>query len=138
MRTIALFRDHLIGVVRVGHRLSEGVVTAARYAAERHVGISPTEVEKGPVDEALGALGLARDIVATVSGFATALSLARATDLVASVPARHTGRLREGMHGFALPMAVPEVTVSMLWHPRQDADPAHLWLRACLRDICGG
>ena len=46
-------------------------------------------------------------------------------DLVASVPERHTGNLRAGMHSFALPVPLPEVTVSLLWHPRLDADPAH-------------
>jgi DNA-binding transcriptional LysR family regulator len=40
------------------------------------------------------------------------------------------------MHGFALPVATPEVTVSLLWHPRQDAAPAHRWLRGCVRDTC--
>ena len=39
-----------------------------------------------------------RDVVAIVGGFATALSLARDSDLVASVPERHTGKLRAGMH----------------------------------------
>ncbi|MNL64502.1 hypothetical protein D3C87_1887240 [compost metagenome] len=40
------------------------------------------------------------------------------------------------MHSFALPVPVPEVTVSMLWHPRLDADPAHRWLRGCVREVC--
>jgi DNA-binding transcriptional LysR family regulator len=26
--------------------------------------------------------------------------------------------------------------VSMLWHPRLDADPAHRWLRSRVRDVC--
>ncbi|MGH6753801.1 MAG: LysR family transcriptional regulator, partial [Bradyrhizobium sp.] len=37
---------------------------------------------------------------------------------------------------FPLPMPVPEITVSLLWHPRLDADPAHRWLRGCVRDAC--
>jgi len=24
----------------------------------------------------------------------------------------------------------------MLWHPRMDADPAHRWLRDCVRQVC--
>jgi hypothetical protein len=40
------------------------------------------------------------------------------------------------MHSFALPVAIPEFTVSLLWHPRLDADGAHRWLRACIRDVC--
>jgi hypothetical protein len=36
-----------------------------------------------------------------------------------------------------LPFAVPEVTVSLLWHPRMDGDLAHRWLRSCVREVCG-
>ena len=42
-------------------------------------------------------------------GAATALALARATDLIASVPERHTGNLRDGLHSFALPVPVPQI-----------------------------
>mgnify|MGYP006147021103 CR=1 FL=1 len=59
----------------------------------------------------------------------------RATDLIASVPERHTGNLRAGLHSFPLPVAL-EITVSLLWHPRMDADPAHRWLRGCVREAC--
>jgi DNA-binding transcriptional LysR family regulator len=69
-------------------------------------------------------------------GFSTALALARASDLIASVPERHTGKLRAGMHSFVLPVAMPEITISLLWHPRLDADPAHRWLRGCVREVC--
>ena len=67
---------------------------------------------------------------------AAALALARASDLVASVPERHTGDLRAGMHSFTLPMPIAPITVSMLWHPRMDGDAAHRWLRGCVRDAC--
>ena len=63
-------------------------------------------------------------------------TLARASDLVASVPERHTGMLRGGLHTFALPVATPAFTVSLLWHPRMDADLAHRWLGGCVRDSC--
>jgi len=26
--------------------------------------------------------------------------------------------------------------VSLLWHPRLDGDPAHRWLRGCVRAAC--
>lgn len=136
IRTRALFRDRFIGVVRAGHPLARGKVTAARYAAGQHVLVSRRGLDKGPIDEGLRALGLARDIAVIVAGFSDALSLARGSDLIASVPERHTGNLRAGMHSFALPVEVPALTVSMLWHPRMDADPAHRWLRECVRQVC--
>jgi DNA-binding transcriptional LysR family regulator len=139
LRTQALFRDRFIGVVRDGHPLSRGRITPARYAAGRHMLVSRRDFDKAPIDidEELKSAGLEREIQTVVGGFATALALARATDLIASVPERHTGRLRNGMFSFALPVALPEITVSMLWHPRLDADPAHRWLRGCVRDVCG-
>ena len=135
LRMQALFRDRFIGVVRMGHPLSQGVVTPSRYAAGRHVYVSRQGVE-GPIDEVLSGVGLERKIVTIVGGFSTALALARASDLIASVPERHTGNLRAGMHSFPIPVPTPEITVSLLWHPRQDADPAHRWLRSHIRDVC--
>jgi DNA-binding transcriptional LysR family regulator len=136
LRAQALFRDRFVGVVRKGHPLSRGKVTPERYAAGRHILVSRRGLERGPIDEALERRGLQRQIVTTVGGFATALALARTCDLIAAVPERHTGNLRAGMHSFPLPVALPEVTVSMLWHPRLDADPAHRWLRGCVRAVC--
>ncbi|HSC84442.1 MAG TPA: LysR family transcriptional regulator [Pseudomonas sp.] len=136
VRTRALFRDRFIGVVRQGHALSKKAVTAARYNAGRHIQVSRPGHELAPLDQAIQALGLERDIATTVGGFSIALSLARASDLIATVPERHTGNLRAGMHSFPLPGTSPEITVSMLWHPRMDADPAHRWLRTCVREVC--
>jgi DNA-binding transcriptional LysR family regulator len=131
-----LFRDRFIGVVRKRHPLSKGKITPARYAAGRHILVSRRGLDKGPIDDALQPSGLTREVVTIVGGFATALALARACDLIASVPERHTGNLRAGLHSFPLPVAVPEITVSLLWHPRLDADPAHRWLRGHVRDVC--
>lgn len=136
VRAQALFRDRFIGVVRMGHALSHGEITPARYAAGRHVLISRRGLDRGPVDDALESMGLKREIMTVVASFSEALAMARASDLIAGVPERYTGNLRHGMFNFALPVSMPEVTVSLLWHPRLDADPAHRWLRGCVRDIC--
>jgi DNA-binding transcriptional LysR family regulator len=136
VRVQALFRDRFIGVVRMKHPLSRGKITPARYAAGRHILVSRRGLDKGPIDEALKPFGLEREIVTIVGGFSTALALARSSDLIASVPERHTGNLRAGMHSFPLPVSTPEVTISLLWHPRLDADPAHRWLRGCVREVC--
>lgn len=132
----ALFTDRFVGVVRAGHVLSQGEITPSRYASGRHISVSRRRLDLGPIDEALKPLGLEREIVTLVDSFSAALTLARASDLIASVPERQTGTLRAGMHSFQLPVPVPEVTISLLWHPRLDADSAHRWLRGLVLDIC--
>lgn len=137
VRGQALFTDRLIGVVRRGHPLATGKLTAERYAAAQHVIVSRSGHESGAVDRPFLPPGFERTAGTIVSGFSAALSLVRASDLVATVPDRHTVNLRVGMFSFALPAPTLDFTVSMLWHPRMDADPAHRWLRTCLREVCG-
>jgi DNA-binding transcriptional LysR family regulator len=137
VRAQALFKDRYVGVVRAGHPLCKGKVTAARYAAAEHVHILRRDNDKSPLDAALLALTLERRVIVTVGGFSAALALARESKLVATVPERHTGNLRDRMHTFALPLGIPPFTVSLLWHPRMDGDPAHRWLRGCVRDAIG-
>ncbi|MYN06927.1 LysR family transcriptional regulator [Pseudoduganella aquatica] len=135
VRTRALFRDRFVGVVRAGHPLSTGTVTAARYAEGRHVAVSRQGQERGQIDEALSRAGLERKVATIVGSFSAALALVRGSDLVASVPERQTGKLRDGLHSFPLPLEAPQITVSMLWHPRMDADPAHRWLRSLVHAV---
>jgi DNA-binding transcriptional LysR family regulator len=136
VRARSLFRDRFIGVVRPGHPLSQSEITPALYAGGRHILVSRRGRDGGPIDQALERLGLKREIATIVGGFATALALARSSDLVASVPERHSASLRAGLFSFPIPVPVPGLDISLLWHPRLDADPAHRWLRGCVRDAC--
>lgn len=137
VRTQALFRDRLIGVVREGHPVDRRAISPGWYTQAEHVVVSRSGVETEAVDLPFLPPNLGRRVGAVVGGFGAALALARACDLVATVPERHTETLRQGMISFSLPMPATEFTVSMLWHPRMDADPAHRWLRSCVREICG-
>lgn len=133
-----LFKDRFVGVTRRGHPLTRDEITPFRYANGRHIVVSRRGADRGAIDEALELLGHAREVVAIVGGFSTALALARASDLIATVPERHTEKLRSGMYSFSLPVQIPEIMVSLLWHPRLDADPVHRWLRGCVDAICAG
>lgn len=136
LRTQLLFRERFVGVARLGHPLAGAPLDAARYAAAAHVAVSRGGTRAGPVDEALAAQGLQRGVAVTVAGFAEALAIARGSDLVATVPARHTAHLRDGLWSFELPLPLAPFGVSLLWHPRMDGDAAHRWLRGCLREAC--
>lgn len=136
LRTQALFRDQLIGAMNTAHPLARGSISAEVYAELRHVIVSRSGFDEDAVERPFLPDDLSRRVGSAVSGFATALALARHSDLVATVPERHTMVLREGMFSFPLPVRITGFTVSMVWHPRLDADPVHRWLRACLRAVC--
>lgn len=142
VRTRFLFRDAFIGAVRIGHPLLGGPITPERYAAARHVVASRRGTFTGPVDDALEALGLKREIVAVVPGFPDAMRIARNTDLVALAPgsglasAMGADPAGQGLVGFELPVHTPPIAISAMWHPRMEADPAHRWLRDTVLAVC--
>jgi DNA-binding transcriptional LysR family regulator len=139
LRARWLFRDRFIGAARDGHPLLEGPMTAERYAACKHVVASRKALVAGPVDEALEALGLRREIVAIVPGFPDALRIARESDLIALVPGSCFGPAATpmpGLSGFDLPVRTTDIEVYAMWHPRVDADPAHRWLRDTVAGVC--
>lgn len=144
LRLHPLFRDHQVGVARAGHPLLDGgPVTAERYAACNHVVSSRRGEFHGPVDDALAELGLARNAALVVPTFPDALRIARASDLVATVPRSCLGNALVtdlaavlGLVGFDLPVRTPGFAISAIWHPRMDADPAHRWLRDTVIRLC--
>jgi DNA-binding transcriptional LysR family regulator len=136
IRTQALFKDRFVGVVRSDHPITHEKITAEVYAASKHVVAWRPGLSLGHVDEVLAELGLEREVMTSVDGFSAALAIARGSDLIATVPEAHTAAVREGMHTFEVPLKLEDFTISLLWHPRLDADPAHRWLRDALRESC--
>ena len=139
--TQVLSEQTLVGAVRAGHPLLKGLkktpLTAKRYAEARHVGVTPRQGEPSPVDTALAGLGLQREVALLVPSTFSALIAASRTELVASVPER-TARgmaVSLGLTVFELPVAVRSEPLRMAWHPRHHVDPAHQWLRECIRRL---
>lgn len=137
LRTSALFLDRFVGVARRDHPFAPRRPTLARYLSSRHVSVSRRGEEQGMIEALLEPLGHRREIATVVGGFGAAIALARNSDLIATVPERHTENLRDGLWSFQLPFVSPTFTVSLIWHPRMEADAAHRWLRACVRAVCG-
>lgn len=144
IRSQWLFRDRYVGVVRERHPLlRDPGVTAERYAACSHVVASPGGDFTNPVDDALAALGLKRNVQVVVPGFPDAMRIACETDLVALVPRSCLGNALAddhaanlGLQAFDLPVPTPSFTISAIWHPRVEADPAQRWLRGVVASLC--
>ena len=139
LRVQTLYRDRFIAAVHRQHVcLREGALTPERYAACGHVVTSRRGRGQGPVDDALSALGLQRQVSVVVPSFRAALSMAAMGQLVALIPAAFFARLAMGgeLQALELPVQVAPIVVSQMWHPRLDKDPSHRWLRQLLVNTC--
>ena len=74
--------------------------------------------------------------VAVVPGFSAALAIAQHSDLVALIPASFLIAGSDPLYAFELPVKTREITISQMWHPRSEVDPAHRWLRQLALSVC--
>jgi DNA-binding transcriptional LysR family regulator len=140
VRVQALFRDRFVGVARAGHPLFDAPITAQRFAGLGHVVSSSRGHREGPVDAGLAALGMTRRVAAVVQSFPAALAIVCRSDLLSVAPEaylRAVAEFRNDLRIFPLPVETAPITVSQMWHPRMEADPAHRWLRAVILETCG-
>ncbi len=145
IRLQALFRDRFVGVVSSRHPLaSQPQVSLQDYVRWQHIASSRQGKYHGPVDTALAEQGLTRNVVAVVPGFAAALAVVRESELIALVPASFMIKppamagysANPALHMFELPVVTQTITISQMWHPRSENDPAHRWLRQQLLQVC--
>lgn len=140
--SLVLSQQAMVGAVRAGHPLLEvspdgAAITAQRFAAARHVGVTLRSGEVSVVDEALASLGLERHVALLVPSSFSALVAASRSDLVACTPERTARGMAPslGLAVFDLPVTVPTESMRLAWHPRHAADPAHRWLRDCVQRV---
>ncbi|WP_128381759.1 LysR family transcriptional regulator [Streptomyces cavernae] len=133
-----LVTETLIGAVRPDHPLARvKTVTPKRFAAADHIVVSRRGRAHGPIDEQLADLGLSRRVIAVVPSFASALYLARETDVVCVAPAQLGRSMLDtlGLRTFPIPLALPHTAIGMAWHPRNHHDRTHQLLRERTRQI---
>jgi len=131
VRTQTLFEDRYVCVVRSGHATVQGSITLDQYLALRHVVIAPRSAPGSLVDGVLADHQLVRRAVRWVPYYVTALELVSASDCIATMSerlARHHAA-RFGLQVLAPPFDLPGCAGAQVWHPRLDAEPAHIWLR---------
>ncbi|OKO86284.1 hypothetical protein AC629_16950 [Bradyrhizobium sp. NAS80.1] len=131
-----LFQDHYVGIAAAGHPLAaQHQVSPNDYVRYGHVSASRRGQAHGPIDHALAALGLSRDVSIVAPDFQSAISAVAASDLLGAVPASFAKWAQQSirLHVFPLPVPTPGIEISQAWHPRSHGDVAHRWLRNHVR-----
>ncbi len=104
------------------------------YVRLPHVLTSLRKGERGVVDDALEKIALSRKVALTTSRFVVVPFLVAGAPVVTTMHAR-LARIFARELGLVLsrvPVELPEVTISMLWHASYDGDPGHEWLRKAI------
>ena len=131
LRHARLYDTRYVCVMRRGHPLAERPLTLDAYCGAHHLLARSTGRPQGHVDQALTALGRQRRVVMSVNQYFTAGQVLTQSELLTVLPLAFlpaTGHEDELLVR-ELPFDLGAMQLSMLWHMRRDAEPAHRWLR---------
>lgn len=120
--------------IKEGFSLKEYVETHhACFAGFSRAGLSTIEKV---TDAALADLGFERIVAFQAGSISVILSVVAETNLIATVPLGSAKRAAAQfqLRTLALPFAVPDLEVALIWHERTHRDAAHNWVRQAIRD----
>ncbi|MCY1288917.1 PCP degradation transcriptional activation protein [compost metagenome] len=139
LKSQGLFESRFVGLAREGHPIFEAEITPRRFAAFDQISVSRRGLARGPIDTALGELGLQRRVVMISPSFFPAVLALRDSELILPMPdpvASTCRNLGLPLRAFDIPLPLETVNVRQSWHPRFDNDFAHRWLRGLIKQCC--
>lgn len=131
MRRRPLLTDRFVCVVRRGHPATKKRFTLEQFVSIPHIQVAPRGKPGGYIDDVLRERGHSRIVARAVPYFVPALHLAAETDYVLTVSERIAKRFADplSLRILEVPVKLRPYALSLVWHPRMDADPGHRFLR---------
>lgn len=139
LRIRPVFEEHLVCIARTDHPTIRGSLTLEQFTAVPHVQIRPGDMRYAVLlDRALQAHAVHAPIRVVVYDFILAPEIVAATNMIAVIPERLARRYAQaaGLQVLPLPVEVPPLTFSMIWHERTHREPVYQWLRDIVLEIC--
>ena len=125
-----LFQEEFVTAQRRGHPRGKPPLTLDAFCVLDHLLISTSGGNfAGMIDDALSALGRARQVSVSVQSYALAPLILGSTDMVCTLPRRFLQRFEGVLDLFEVPLELAPFEMNLFWHPRMNADAAHAWLR---------
>lgn len=131
MMSRVLLTDRFVVLARRDHPALARRLSLEQFVALSHLQVAPRGRPGGYVDDVLRQRGLRRRVARVVPFFLSALELVRSSDHLLTAPERLATLYAEalGLRVHEPPLALAPYALSLIWHPRLDADPGHRWLR---------
>lgn len=135
-----LNQDRIVGVVRARHpRIGRSLTLETMVKLPQIRILFPGDVGAGLVDTLLASMGRQRDVALTIASLVAVPNIVANSELLGFVPEQlarqwaQTGTIRI----VKLPVAMPDLPLTMVWHESRHADPAQKWLRDVIARECG-
>lgn len=131
-----LFHEPYVCITRKRRGLPKGTLGRDAFLAMPHVLVASSESSHRNIEYSMQAAGLHRNIALQVPHFTVVPQIIRRTDWMVTVPERVARLFNE--YGefviYPLPVAIPEVEVTVHWHEAFATDEGNRWFRKLIID----
>lgn len=130
-----LLTGRLVCILRTTHPRAGRQLSLRTFVEAPHVRVMyPGNERQGSIDTILRSRGLSRRIAVTVPHYLTIPAMVAKSNLLGVVPEQMAHRAARSLRLkiFDPPIALPDITVMMIWNERAQFDRAHRWFRECI------
>jgi len=132
-----LFEDEFVVVLDATSKAAGHPLTLERLLALPYVEVRFAHAVFSVVEAAIRQRKLSFHTASVMPSFIEAAGLIAGTDMATIIPRQLARRIAPAF-GLAIrpaPMDLPALRETLIWHKRNDADPAHVWFRGYLHKI---
>jgi DNA-binding transcriptional LysR family regulator len=131
-----LYRDRFVAVVRARHpRVGRRLTLRVFLSVPQIRIVYPNDAASGLMDTVLASLGRERRVALTIASLVPVPAIVARSDLLGLAPerlAREWARARP-LRLLEVPVAGPDLPLTMVWDSNRQRDPAQAWLRETIR-----
>lgn len=138
LRTRFLWQEPAKCIVRRNHPCLKQHWNLETYLRYGHIDLSAhTGFFSGQIERVITSQNQSRRVAATLSSYLVCTHVIQQTDLIATLPAclateaQHKGNVEI----LDVPFNIPEISISLYWHERYQADATHAWLRQYIGNL---
>jgi len=130
-----LLTGRLVCILSTTHPRAGRQLSLRTFVETPHVRVMyPGTERQGSIDTILHSRGLSRRIAVTVPHYLTIPAIVAKSNLLGVVPEAMARRAARSLRLkiFDPPIALPDITIMMIWNERAQFDHAHRWFRECV------
>jgi DNA-binding transcriptional LysR family regulator len=126
-----LFQERFVGMLRKRHPMARQKFGLRQFLSLEHIRVNYSEEGPGLIGDAMQKIGHKRKVGLVVPHLATVPFLTAHSDMLGITPLRLARAFSPSLELriLELPLEVPPVTMSIIWHERHQNHQAHRWFR---------
>lgn len=127
----ALFQERFVGIISKRHPMARQKFGLRQFLSLEHIRVNYREEGPGLIGDAIQKIGHKRKVGLIVPHLVTVPFFTAHSEMLGIVPLRLARALSPslGLRILELPLEVPPLTMSLVWHERHQQDAAHRWFR---------